>query len=132
MRYSLIVPAWNEAAFISDTLQQVKAVIEQLHEHTNHIGELIVVDNNSTDNTAAIAALKTSSRKNMKILFKWKKNYWIKLLIMNNFFFCHNVNKCSGKGFNVYLPFPIYNKFAVEDFKNILANIWENLSIIIE
>lgn len=56
MRYSLIVPAWNEAAFISDTLQQVNAVIEQLHEHTKHIGELIVVDNNSTDNTAAIAA----------------------------------------------------------------------------
>lgn len=55
MRYSLIVPAWNEAAFIGDTLQQVNAAIEQLHDSTKHIGELIVVDNNSTDNTAAIA-----------------------------------------------------------------------------
>ena len=55
MRYSLIVPAWNEAAFLSDTLQQVNAAIEQLHGSTEHIGELIVVDNNSTDNTAAIA-----------------------------------------------------------------------------
>lgn len=55
MRYSLIVPAWNEAEFLGCTLQQINAAIEQLHENTKHIGELIVVDNNSTDNTADIA-----------------------------------------------------------------------------
>jgi len=55
MLYSLIIPAWNEAAFLADTLQRVNAVIERLNESSRHSGELIVVDNNSTDNTAAIA-----------------------------------------------------------------------------
>lgn len=44
---SAIVPAWNEA----DT---VAAVIRYLHR-AGEVGEVIVVDNNSTDDTAAIA-----------------------------------------------------------------------------
>ncbi|MFK7855503.1 MAG: glycosyltransferase [Granulosicoccus sp.] len=55
MRFSLIIPAWNEAAFIGCTLQHMSAVLAQVHENTKHLGELIVVDNNSTDNTAEIA-----------------------------------------------------------------------------
>lgn len=49
MRVSVIIPAWNEAAHISDCLQAVSAQTYQPHE-------VIVVDNNSTDQTAQIAA----------------------------------------------------------------------------
>jgi glycosyltransferase involved in cell wall biosynthesis len=56
MRYSLIIPAWNEAAFIAHTLEAVKQAMQSLAEGTEHQGELIVVDNNSSDDTATIAA----------------------------------------------------------------------------
>lgn len=55
MRYSLIIPAWNEAAFIADTLQAVTRIMQALEEKGVHTGELIVVDNNSTDDTARLA-----------------------------------------------------------------------------
>ena len=53
MRYSIIVPAWNEAAFIGDSLSRIQAAMAACA--SAHQGELIVVDNNSTDETAAIA-----------------------------------------------------------------------------
>lgn len=56
MRYSLIIPAWNEEAFIGKTLTTTKAVMQQLGDKGIHHGELIVVDNNSSDNTAELAA----------------------------------------------------------------------------
>ncbi|MBF0499342.1 MAG: glycosyltransferase [Candidatus Riflebacteria bacterium] len=49
--YSIIVPAYNEEAFLASTL---KSIINAMQEIT-FSGELIVVDNNSTDATAAIA-----------------------------------------------------------------------------
>ncbi len=49
--YSLIIPAFNEEDFLPDTLRAVRAAMAA----TDHPGELIVVDNNSTDRTAAIA-----------------------------------------------------------------------------
>ena len=52
MRYSIVVPAWNEAAFPGDSLARIRAAMEAVGEHD---GELIVVDNNSTDATARIA-----------------------------------------------------------------------------
>lgn len=52
MRYSIIVPAWNEAAFIGATLPRIRAAMATT---TGHDGELIVVDNNSSDDTADIA-----------------------------------------------------------------------------
>lgn len=55
MRFSVIIPAWNESAFLGCTLQHMNAVLTEVHENTKHLGELIVVDNNSTDNTAEIA-----------------------------------------------------------------------------
>jgi glycosyltransferase involved in cell wall biosynthesis len=55
MKYSLIIPAWNEQAFLPHTLTRVNEVIASLAARSAHHGELIVVDNNSTDNTAAIA-----------------------------------------------------------------------------
>jgi glycosyltransferase involved in cell wall biosynthesis len=51
--YSIIVPAYNEAALIGATLDRLRAVMDELSEWE---GELIVTDNNSTDNTAEIAS----------------------------------------------------------------------------
>ncbi|MEM7260216.1 MAG: glycosyltransferase, partial [Pseudomonadota bacterium] len=50
-RCSFIVPAWNEAACIADTI----AAIQRSSESVSAPAEIIVVDNNSTDNTAVVA-----------------------------------------------------------------------------
>jgi glycosyltransferase involved in cell wall biosynthesis len=50
--YSIIIPAFNEAAYLGSTLTSVKNAQSSL---AHRIGEVIVVDNNSTDNTAQIA-----------------------------------------------------------------------------
>jgi cellulose synthase/poly-beta-1,6-N-acetylglucosamine synthase-like glycosyltransferase len=50
--YSIIIPAFNEAAYLGDSLAAVKNVQNAFAHRT---GEVIVVDNNSTDNTAQIA-----------------------------------------------------------------------------
>lgn len=54
MHYSLIVPAWNEETLLGSTLANLQAVRDQLAAEGRH-GELIVVDNNSTDRTAEMA-----------------------------------------------------------------------------
>jgi glycosyltransferase involved in cell wall biosynthesis len=51
-RFSIVVPAWNESAQIDATLDALKNAISQ----QQYAGEVIVVDNNSTDDTAAKAA----------------------------------------------------------------------------
>ena len=56
MHFSLIIPAWNESAFIAQTLEKLTVVIVEAERHGGHRAELIVVDNNSTDNTAEIAS----------------------------------------------------------------------------
>ena len=50
MRFSVIVPAYNEAAYLGRALDSL------LHQDYNGRYEVIVVDNNSTDGTAAVAA----------------------------------------------------------------------------
>lgn len=55
MRFSVIIPAWNEEAFLPHTLTSITAVMQRLEEKGVHQGELIVVDNNSSDSTADIA-----------------------------------------------------------------------------
>ena len=50
--YSVIIPAFNEAEMIASTLKAINAAIRQ----TSLAGEIIVIDNDSTDETAAIAA----------------------------------------------------------------------------
>jgi glycosyltransferase involved in cell wall biosynthesis len=50
-QFSIIIPAWNESDYIEATLDATKKAIAQLQ----HQGEIIVVDNNSTDNTASLA-----------------------------------------------------------------------------
>jgi glycosyltransferase involved in cell wall biosynthesis len=49
--YSVVVPAYNEEALLARTLASVRAAMAAVDE----AGALIVVDNNSTDATAAIA-----------------------------------------------------------------------------
>lgn len=57
MRLSIIIPAFNEAAYLPATLESVRAAIERLYvEPDVEVRvEVIVVDNGSTDNTAAVA-----------------------------------------------------------------------------
>ena len=55
MKYSLIIPAWNEAQFLLHTLTQAKAAMQIVSVESEHVGDIIVVDNNSTDDTADIA-----------------------------------------------------------------------------
>lgn len=56
MDYSIVIPAWNEEAFLPKTLTAVMAVVQKVDAQGVHRGEVIVVDNNSTDDTAAVAA----------------------------------------------------------------------------
>ncbi len=55
MRYALIIPAWNEEAVLAETLPKIKAAMAQVTP-AGFAGELIVVDNNSSDRTGAVAA----------------------------------------------------------------------------
>jgi glycosyltransferase involved in cell wall biosynthesis len=50
LRFSVVVPAYNEAAFVGATLKALQ------HQDFTGQYEIIVVDNNSSDDTAAIAA----------------------------------------------------------------------------
>jgi glycosyltransferase involved in cell wall biosynthesis len=52
---SVIVPAFNEATAIAATLEALQRSINRYELATHAAVELIVVDNNSTDTTAAIA-----------------------------------------------------------------------------
>lgn len=50
--YSIIIPAYNEEAYLPKTLASLKGAMNALSERC---GEIVVTDNNSTDRTAAIA-----------------------------------------------------------------------------
>jgi glycosyltransferase involved in cell wall biosynthesis len=52
---SVIVPAFNEAALLADSLGSVRAAMKVFDEQLGWRSELIVCDNNSTDGTARIA-----------------------------------------------------------------------------
>lgn len=52
MDYDIIIPAWNEAAFIERSIGRIREAMDGV---VGHRGELTVVDNNSSDDTAAIA-----------------------------------------------------------------------------
>ena len=49
--YSVIIPAYNEKLFLADTLASLHLAMKTVPS----VGEIIVVDNDSTDNTAEIA-----------------------------------------------------------------------------
>lgn len=52
---SLIIPAYNEERFLGPTLDNVAGGLQRLRRHTGAGAEVIVVDNNSSDGTAALA-----------------------------------------------------------------------------
>lgn len=52
--YAIIIPAYNEEHFLAATIAAVRGAMAGLDGEFG-IGELIVVDNNSTDRTAAVA-----------------------------------------------------------------------------
>ena len=53
---SIIVPAWNEANYLSDTVRSIQRAIRYYKNQKGQSAELIVVNNNSSDNTAEIAS----------------------------------------------------------------------------
>jgi len=53
--FSIVIPAWNEADLIEATVQSSKAAIDIVASEGQYTGEIIVVNNNSSDDTASIA-----------------------------------------------------------------------------
>ena len=51
--FSIIIPAFNEEELLPYTLKNLKNILNELH--SEYKGEIIVVDNNSSDTTADIA-----------------------------------------------------------------------------
>ncbi len=58
MKLSIIVPAFNEEAYIGPTLDSIQSAASRLQAHSDAEVEAIVVDNNSADSTAAVASAK--------------------------------------------------------------------------
>jgi len=63
-RISLVIPAWNEAAYLPRLLDTVEAARGRYRHVPNHI-EVIVADNDSTDETPRIAAARGCSVKHV-------------------------------------------------------------------
>ena len=57
MRLSIIVPAYNEEAWLAATLEAIEAAATRLLDRAGGSVEMIVVDNNSSDRTAAVALM---------------------------------------------------------------------------
>ena len=55
MNLSVIIPAFNEADYLPSTLDSIQRASERLRDRADVEVEVIVVDNNSTDETAAVA-----------------------------------------------------------------------------
>ena len=55
MKLSIVIPAWNEARLLPGTLVAVEAAARAVFPAAGIEWEVIVCDNNSTDNTAALA-----------------------------------------------------------------------------
>jgi glycosyltransferase involved in cell wall biosynthesis len=55
-RLSVIVPAYNEEAFLGATLRSLRAAADELRTAKGRETEIIVVDNASTDGTARVGA----------------------------------------------------------------------------
>ena len=58
MKLTIIVPAFNEEAYIGPTLDSIQVAVRKLQAGSDVGIETIVVDNNSTDSTAAAARAK--------------------------------------------------------------------------
>ena len=56
LKFSIVIPAWNESEHIKTTLDAVHVALASQSTSNGLSGEVIVVDNNSSDDTAAIAS----------------------------------------------------------------------------
>jgi glycosyltransferase involved in cell wall biosynthesis len=56
MSISVIVPAYNEEKYLGETLKSIHRAVDFLHKKDAVSTEVIVVDNESTDSTSAIAS----------------------------------------------------------------------------
>ena len=55
MSFSIIIPAFNEENYLSRTLDHINQAVVYLKDKVDRTVEIIVVDNNSTDQTASLA-----------------------------------------------------------------------------
>ncbi len=55
MKLTVIVPAFNEEAYIGATLDSIRAAVSYLRTRSDVVVDVIVVDNNSDDGTAVVA-----------------------------------------------------------------------------
>ena len=55
MKLSVVVPAFNEEAYLGTTLDSIRAAAEHLRSRASVDVDIVVVDNNSDDETAAVA-----------------------------------------------------------------------------
>ena len=61
MNLTVTVPAFNESAYLPATLDALETAAEHLRAHSGAEVDIVVVDNNSTDGTAAVARSKGAS-----------------------------------------------------------------------
>ena len=55
MKFTVIIPAFNEEAYLASTLDSLQSAAAYLRVRSNVEANFIVVDNNSDDGTAAVA-----------------------------------------------------------------------------
>src|SRR5262245_30401408 len=53
--FSVIIPAFNEERYLGPTLESLNAAVDRLRRKRGKSAEVIVVDDASTDGTAAVA-----------------------------------------------------------------------------
>ena len=58
MKVTIVVPAFNEEAYLAPTLESLRAATDHLCARSNAAVDVIVVDNDSRDETAAVARQK--------------------------------------------------------------------------
>lgn len=68
-RISVIIPAYNEERYIGATVENVKVAVEEYQRRTGALAEIIVVNNNSTDQTKEIARVHGA-----RVVFEGKNN----------------------------------------------------------
>ena len=56
MKLTVIVPAYNEEAYLASTLESIQSAAAYLRTRSDASVDIIVVDNNSDDGTAAVAS----------------------------------------------------------------------------
>ena len=68
--FAIVVPAYNEADFLPKTLASLDQAIGEVLANETLRGEVIVVDNNSTDNTASVAREHQFKNAELSVVFE--------------------------------------------------------------